>query len=221
VEQVGCALWVPADQRVHEALGSPARSAGTAEKQEAADGSDGDSGAADAQHLPAAQPCDHIVVAGLPVLPLLWLAVLLGLTPLWRRLPALVRCLTLCPPLAGLSLPGLAALGLALPGLSLPGLASLWLSTLRLALPRLPLPGLAALWLPVLCSALLWLSATRLPSLGLALPRLPLSRLAALWLPALLWLAATLVTTFRVAVLPVPTVPVVLAPLVSREAVAE
>ena len=190
MKQVGCALWVPADQRVHEALSSPARPAGTAEKQEAADGSDGDPGAANAQYLPAAQPCDHIVVAGLPVLPLLWL------TSLWRRLPALGRCLTLW---------------LALPGLSLRGLAAL-----RLALPGLLLSRLAALWLPALCSALLWLSATRLPSLWLAL-----LGLALLWLSTLLWLATVLVTTFRVVVLPVPTVPAVLAPLVSREAVAE
>ena len=198
MKQVGCALWVPADQRVHEALSSPARPAGTAEKQEAADGSDGDPGAANAQYLPAAQPCDHIVVAGLPVLPLLWLTVLplLWLTSLWRRLPALGRCLTLW---------------LALPGLSLRGLAAL-----RLALPGLLLSRLAALWLPALCSALLWLSATRLPSLWLAL-----LGLALLWLSTLLWLATVLVTTFRVVVLPVPTVPAVLAPLVSREAVAE
>jgi hypothetical protein len=213
VKQVGCALWVPADQRVHEALSSPARPAGTAEKQEAADGSDGDPGAANAQYLPAAQPCDHIVVAGLPVLPLLWLTVLplLWLTSLWRRLPALGRCLTLWLALPGLSLRGLASLWLALPGLSLRGLAAL-----RLALPGLLLSRLAALWLPALCSALLWLSATRLPSLWLAL-----LGLALLWLSTLLWLATVLVTTFRVVVLPVPTVPAVLAPLVSREAVAE
>ncbi|WP_236544772.1 hypothetical protein [Salinirussus salinus] len=177
MEHVGGTLCVPVDQRVHEALGSPARTTGTAKEEEAADGCDGDAGAADAQHLPAAQPGDHLVVAGLSVLPLLWLTVLppLGLPLLWGRLPALGRCLPLWLPLAGLSLPGLSTLGLALPGLS----------ALRLALAGLSLSGLAATGLSA--ATLLWLSATGLPALWLSL-----SRLALLWLTALLGLAALL-----------------------------
>lgn len=190
MEQVGRTLCIPVDQRVHEALGGSGWAARAAQKQEAADGRGGDAGAADPQHLPAAQPGDHLVVAGLAVLSLLCLAVLLGLALLWRRPATLARCLSLWLSLSGLSLPGLTALWLALVGLALSGLATLWLTLSGLTLSGLALSGLAASRLPTLCSALLWLAAAGVAALWLALSGLALSGLSLLWLPAPLWLAA-------------------------------
>lgn len=188
MEQVDRCLPVAVVQGVDERLRLPRGPAGaTTEQQEAADGEDGDAGAADAEYLPAVQAGDDLVVAGLTVLPLLLvpllgLAVLplLGLSPLWRCLPALWRCLALRLPLAGLALTTLAPRGL---------------STLWLALSRLPALGLALPGLPLSLSRLaaLWLAAAGLPTL-LRLPTLWLALLGLSTLWVLLWLAAVLVT---------------------------